>query len=272
MPRKRKHEEHENLERWLISYADFITLLFAFFVVMYAISSVNEGKYRVLSDTLTAAFNNTPKTLQPIQIGSEGVTAEPSVLAPDELASQATSVIEPIQTSEMDQTLEQMADDFEQAVRPLIEQDLISVKRDDLWIEIEINTSLLFVSGSADLEDEAVPVLSRLGAVLRRYPNQIQVEGFTDNLPINNEIFPSNWELSGARAASVVRVFTQQGVAADRMAAIGYGETRPVAENDSAEGRRRNRRVVLVILADAASRRLLDIQRNTQPVSPRGAS
>jgi len=263
MPRKRRREEPENLERWLISYADFITLLFAFFVVMYSISSVNEGKYRVLSDTLVAAFNTPPKTMQPIQVGVEGRSGEPSPIESEKQESRhEPGILEQLRQSASSAQLASIAHDFEQAMAALIEEDAINVSQNELWVEIEINTEILFDSGSARLEDDALPVLRKLADVLRRYPNYLQVEGFTDNLPINTVQFPSNWELSAHRAASVVHLFMNEGVAPERMAAIGYGEYRPVADNASPEGRRKNRRVVLVILADDAARRALDIQRN----------
>lgn len=257
MARKKRHEEHENLERWLISYADFITLLFAFFVVMYSISSVNEGKYRVLSDTLVSAFNKTPKTLQPIQVGQDGITGDPSILNPDRATGGQASPMDLFQQSLPQNNLAAIESDFQKALMPLIEKDLIDIKRDEDWVEIEINTSLLYASGSADLEDEAIPTLQRLADILQRYPNTIQVEGFTDNLPINTYLYPSNWELSAARAASVVHLFMNEGVEPDRMAAIGYGEYRPIADNATPEGRRTNRRVVLVILSDNTERRTL---------------
>ncbi|MFA5626779.1 MAG: flagellar motor protein MotD [Thiohalomonadaceae bacterium] len=263
MARRKRREEEENLDRWLISYADFITLLFAFFVVMYAISSVNEGKYRVLSDTLVSAFKTTPKTMQPIQVGDDGVTGEPSPLKSEKTATAAApGVIDQLsQIAQLDE-LGIIAMDFERAMADLVEQDLIKVTHNELWVEIEINTSILFDSGSAHLEEEARPVLYELARILNKYPNFIQVEGFTDNVPIATASFPSNWELSAHRAASVVHLFMGQGVQPERMAAIGYGEYRPITENATTEGRRRNRRVVLVILADDKARRTLDIQRN----------
>ncbi len=256
MARKKRHEEHENLERWLISYADFITLLFAFFVVMYAISSVNEGKYRVLADTLTDAFHNTPRTLKPIQVGEEGIAGEPTLSEDERLGTDPIDI--PTEGKADESNLGQIADDFTQAMQSLIDQDLININRDKNWVEVEINTSLLFTSGNAELEDEALPILRRLAGILKKYPNRIQVEGFTDNLPINTYLFPSNWELSAARAASVVHVFTQNRVNPQRMAAIGYGEFRPKADNATAEGRRKNRRVVLVINTNLDNRRVLD--------------
>jgi chemotaxis protein MotB len=271
MARKRKPLENENLERWMISYADFITLLFAFFVVMYAISSVNEGKYRVLSDTLVEAFNERPKELQPIQLPNAVVTADPNILlAPDELSPGPQSLVDLPKSGTNDPTLGEIADDFEKQLQPMIDKDLISITRNDNWIEIEINTSLLFDIGSAELEDDALPVLRRLAATLKRYPNQIQVEGFTDNLPINNQLYPSNWELSAARAASVVQLFSTEDVAPERMAAIGYGEYRPIADNATPEGRRKNRRVVLVIRKDDRGKRPQD--RDQIDPSARGGS
>ena len=266
MARRKRHEEHENLERWLVSYADFITLLFAFFVVMYAISSVNEGKYRVLSDTLTEVFQNQPRTLQPIQIGEDGVSGEPSVLQPDRETSGQPSPID-LQMQQSGQAdgggkeLDDIADDFEKALAPLIEKDLINITKDDNWVEVEINTSLLYGSGSAELEDEAIPVLGSLASILKRYPNQLQVEGFTDNLPISTYLYPSNWELSAARAAGVVHLFMRSGVQPERMSAIGFGEFRPIAGNDTPEGRRKNRRVVLVIMSQQMDRRTLGSSR-----------
>lgn len=254
-----------------MSYADFITLLFAFFVVMYAISSLNEGKYRVLSDTLTAAFNQTPKSLQPIQIGDEGVNSEPMPIAVKEKAGskptaagdpKPTTTMDILQRSARDNSLGEIANDFREAMASLVDKDLININQDDLWVEVEINNSILFPSASSELEPKAIPVLQQLAGLLKRYPNYIQVEGFTDNVPINTHVFPSNWELSAARAASVVHVFMNSGVEPGRMAAIGYGEYRPVADNATDQGRRRNRRVVLVILADDKARRALDLQRN----------
>ncbi|MCW8918217.1 MAG: flagellar motor protein MotD [Gammaproteobacteria bacterium] len=271
MPRKKRPEEHVNLERWLISYADFITLLFAFFVVMYAISSVNEGKYRVLSDTLNSAFQSPPRTLQPVQVGESGVTGEPSLLEAESAAAQPETIdlrqpeegpVDDGSAGENGQGgeaggLEEIAGNFERALLPLIEKDLINITRSDDWVEVEINSSLLYGSGRAELEDEALPVLRSLAAILRRYPNQIQVEGFTDNLPISTYLFPSNWELSAARAAGVVHLFMRSGVAPERMSAIGFAEFHPIADNATAEGRRKNRRVVLVIMSQKTDRRTI---------------
>ena len=278
MPRKKRSEEHENHERWLVSYADFITLLFAFFVVMYSISSVNEGKYRVLSDSIVAAFRDPARSLQPTQVGDLARTAQQSeslidrskpvielfkvpLPVPPEPQSAAPRPQLPARAgqeqdsqAEIDRESQQLADSLEAAMAELMDQGLIQVRRDSRWIEVEINTSILFPSASAQLSVEAEPVLREIAARLQPLRNIIHVEGFTDNVPISNFEFVSNWELSAARAASVVHLFTRLGIDPQRMAAVGYGEYRPVASNETAEGRARNRRVVLVIMSGADAR------------------
>ena len=261
MPRRKPiTHETENTERWMVSYADFVTLLFAFFVVMYAISSVNDGKYRVLSDTLTDAFQTPPKSSQPIQIGEpvKSVIQEEQKPAPIEVN------ILPKSNEHYEEAMKQIADTVSSAVQPLIDKGLIKVNQDKLWVEIEMNTSILFPSASSDLEDEAFPALKALSNALKDLPNHIDVEGHTDNIPIRNEIFPSNWELSAARAASVVNLFTRNGVDPAKLSAIGYGEHRPITSNDSVDGRLKNRRVKVVILADKNARRLAEIDRTAE--------
>lgn len=264
MARKHRHEEHENHERWLVSYADFITLLFAFFVVMYSISSVNEGKFRVLANSLIAAFRDPTRSLEPIQVGklvrAPNIQRTSILQAPVPLDRPSLSSHEPgrKQGEGIGDTatprglvmadLDKIAARIRHAMTPLIDQDLVEVRRSAHWLEVEIKTSILFASGSARLEQTALAVLEKLAEILRGFPNPIEVEGFTDNLPISTPAFPSNWELSAARAASVVHLFMNQGVRPGRMAAIGYGEHRPIADNDTPEGRNRNRRVVIVIL------------------------
>jgi len=259
---KRSIEQSDNVDRWLVSYADFITLLFAFFVVMYAISSINEGKYRVLSDTLVAAFKTPPKSPQPIQIGKP---VEESVGAPQTQGIPKPIKVEPVQIDKQAQVMASIAKQVSQSLKPLIDKDLIKVTHNKLWVEVEINTSILFSSGSAELEIEANTPLQKLASVLKSLPNHIDVEGHTDDLPINNKIYPSNWELSASRAASVVHLFTKQGVAPNRLAAIGFGEFQPVAGNDSVIGRRQNRRVKVVILADKNARRVNMIDNAAEP-------
>jgi chemotaxis protein MotB len=301
MARKKRQEDHLNHEAWAIPYGDLITLLLAFFVVMYAISSVNEGKYRVLSDSMVAAFRTPNRSMEPIQIGEPsrspsrsqspagdaGSPIDLNLMFPPpefpelEQQQQASEPPMPHETAEIDadrlseqeREMASMADQIEQAVTPLMDEDLIDVTRNELWVEVEINTSLLFSSGSATPSPQALPVLQQLAAILSPMPNRIHVEGFTDNLPISTSVYPSNWELSAARAGSVVRLFELYGVDPSRMAAIGFGEHRPRAANDTPAGRAQNRRVVLVILAgngaDRAEQGLPELLREDLQPAPR---
>lgn len=260
MARKKKAEEHVNHERWLVSYADFITLLFAFFVVMYSISSVNEGKYRVLSDSIASAFDPSRAGL-PIKLSSP---LKPPIINRDliTLNKQQVNVENkypeetagPKASLKDKQNLDNVASEIQKELKPLIDKDQIKVVKNDLWVEIEIKSNILYGSGSATLESAAIPILRKVATILKPTDNQIQVEGFTDNIPIDTDEFPSNWELSAARAASVVHLFSQQRVDPSRLSAVGYGQYKPIASNDTVQGRGKNRRISIVVLSDAIAR------------------
>jgi chemotaxis protein MotB len=255
MARKHEHEDHVNHEAWAIPYGDLVTLLLAFFVVMYAVSSVNEGKYRVLSDSLTAAFRGTPRTMEPVPVGDKpakakgddtlaGIKPNQAIKFPEKVAEEKVAA----EDEALQVQLRQMTDDLQVAMQVLIDQDMIRVQRAPSWVEVEIKTDILFPSGSAEIETAAVAILERLAAILADRPYPIRIEGHTDNRPIKTAQFPSNWELSAARAARIVRLFEQRGITASRMVVAGMGENQPLADNTTPEGRNRNRRVALVIL------------------------
>ncbi|PPD24400.1 MAG: flagellar motor protein MotB [Methylobacter sp.] len=257
--RRAEQGEAHNHERWVLSYADFVTLLFAFFVVMYAISSVNEGKYKTLSESLSNAFSNNENLgviPQPIEVGSV-----PMVIQPIQLQNISTSPIRsdnPPQLSEEIQKerklLAEISDQFEAVLQPFIEDDLVNIKKYDYWVELEMNSELLFLSGEAELSKKAIPVLERVVAVIKNLPNPVNVEGHTDNLPIDTVKFPSNWSLSSARAASVVQEFIRGGIDPIRLSAVGYGEFHPLADNKDEAGRFKNRRVSVVFMSQAFAR------------------
>jgi len=265
MARRHKHEEHANHEAWAIPYGDLITLLLAFFVVMYAMSSVNEGKYRVLSDSLVAAFQGAPKTMEPIQVGEKqlgpGAELAISITRQPMIETEPRRAIAPIAPIAMSQTtmpsdpaaqseeLAGVANEVEQSMSDLIDRELVTVRRHGNWVEVEIKTDILFPSGVATLSPAAEQVLQQLAETLKPFPNAIRVEGHTDNRPISTSAFPSNWELSAARAASVVHLFTRAGMDPARLAVIGLGENRPAQSNATPQGRNANRRVLLVILS-----------------------
>lgn len=244
MSRRRKgEEEHENHERWLVSYADFITLLFAFFVVMYAISSVNEGKYRVLSDSISSAFRSIPGNTSGAM-----VQVNPNAPVPVSIPFKKPQVVNikgDEQRMQNRELLRNKAKEITDALAPLVQQGQVRVTEGAQGITVEINASVLFDSGEARLQIPAIRALTAVGQILATTDFPITVEGHTDNAPINTPLFPSNWELSGARAASVVRLFIDNGVDARRLTATGYAEQRPVADNAGIEGRQRNRRVAI---------------------------
>ena len=261
MARKKKKEEHVNHERWLVSYADFITLLFAFFVVMYSISSVNEGKYRVLSDSISSAFDPSERGLpikftNPLKAPIVSRPVQSSSDAADSSLSFNPSAFGGVEASKQDKiTLKKISSRVAKDLAPLIDKGLVKVNKNDLWIEIEVKSSILYSSGSAKIQSQAVPVLRKVATIVAGFDNQIQVEGFTDNVPIDTDEFPSNWELSAARAASVVHLFSKYGVKPKRLSAVGYAEFKPIAKNNTASGRSKNRRVNIVVLSDAIARR-----------------
>ncbi|MES2871246.1 MAG: flagellar motor protein MotD [Pseudomonadota bacterium] len=251
--RRRQAEEHVNHERWLVSYADFITLLFAFFVVMYSISSINEGKYKVISQALLGVFNDAERSVKPIPIGDERAqTIKPAQPLVND-SEQTDSGIGQIP----DDPLKRIADDITSAFGELIASKQLTVRGNELWVEIELNSSLLFGSGDAMPSDVAFTIIDKVAAILKPFDNPVHVEGFTDNLPIRTAQYPTNWELSSARSASVVRMLAMQGVNPGRMASVGYGEFQPVANNATPEGRALNRRVVLVVSRNLEIRRSL---------------
>jgi chemotaxis protein MotB len=285
MARKRHQEDNHNYERWVVSYADFITLLFAFFVVMYSISSVNEGKYKVLTDSFEAVFSNTLKQKLPISINeydANNIGSADRILSlplmSDDISHDNDQPLvlvsaEPLPTSVVEATpmpdlpmptivpphnnLNNIASQLQQNFSALIEEDLLSIKSNDQWIEVDIKSSILFASGQASLNVEAQAVIEKIASVLAGYENAIQVEGFTDNVPIETSQYPSNWELSSARAAAIVRLMVESSIKPERLAAVGYGEFQPIADNETELGRKKNRRVVLVISKDALMRNSL---------------
>ncbi|MGC1520386.1 MAG: flagellar motor protein MotD [Steroidobacteraceae bacterium] len=267
MARKKKHEDHVNHEAWAIPYGDLVTLLFALFTVMYAMSSVNEGKFRILSDSMIAAFNGAPKTLRPVNLGEKepgkggekplvGITPT-ALIKIDEKSTPDGSLVprdptktESVHSADLPGALIRMQRQVQDAMQSLIDAKLVTVRRENMWLEIEINADILFPSGSGEFTTAAEPVLDKLAEVLKPFPNPIRVEGHTDDRPIKTTLFPSNWELSAARAASVVHQFTRQGVDPLRLEIVGFGQFHPRQSNDTSEGRNANRRVVILVLEE----------------------
>ncbi len=243
MARRPKRVEHDNHERWMVSYADFITLLFAFFVVMYGISSVNESKYKVFSISVNKAF------------GTENANKENGTqqLTEDEMYFKALVDRRNARLAEkqrkLDEHMKKLNDTLNAKMSGFVQNGLMSVTQTGRGVMLDINASMLFRPGEADLQDEAVSTLAEVATILAEQKMPIEVDGHTDNLPISTLQFPSNWELSSARASSVVRLFIEQGISANLLKATGYADNFPLLPNDTAEGRARNRRVAVTVLA-----------------------
>jgi chemotaxis protein MotB len=244
MARRKREEEHENHERWLVSYADFITLLFAFFVVMYAISSINEGKYRVMSDSISSAFRAVPGNTSGAMVAVNPNAASPTTIP---IRRNVPNVKTDPQQTVKKEKLRNMAKELNQALAPLVAEGKVKVTEGALGITVDINASVLFAPGDARLDIIAQRALITVAEILAPTDFPVLVEGHTDNTPINTALFPSNWELSTVRAASVVRLFVDSGMDPRRLSAAGYADQRPVADNASPDGRQRNRRVAITI-------------------------
>ncbi|MEH6649238.1 MAG: flagellar motor protein MotD [Motiliproteus sp.] len=254
--RYRERAPETSADRWVVSYADFITLLLAFFVVMYSISSVNEGKYQVLSESLSGIFLGVDQSFEQIAVGDLSLrNPNRDIGLLEQQPMQEPGRIEG--GEQQGQELLQIQSDAKARFQELIADGEISVSANKLWLEIEIGSGVLFESGRAAPNQNADALLEGLATILKPYNNPLQVEGFTDNQPIQSDRYPSNWELSAARAAGVVRILAYFGVDSKRMAAIGYGENRPKVSNRSARGRSKNRRIVIIVARDETVQRAL---------------
>ena len=227
MARRRKSDEHENLERWLLTYADLITLLLAFFIVMYSMSKVDAKRFGRMQEALAGVLKGGTVA---IKKGDQmGALPGKGVLEVGHLKS--------------------LGEKVQESVQKLGDNKLISTEMTERGLVIHIMESALFREGSADLEPKAVATLDLVAKEIGDIPNHVRIEGHTDNKPINTARFPSNWELSSARATEVVKyLVNSHGVKPDRISALGYGEYRPLVANNGDEGRAKNRRVDIVVL------------------------
>lgn len=242
MARRKKRIEHDNHDRWLISYADFVTLLFAFFVVMYSISSVNEGKYKTFSDSLSIAFTNRPSST-PIDI-----VPNPHEQMLKALVDRRTARLGE-QQRKIQERMKNLAGGLSQVMSPLINQRMVNISQNKRGVVLDISANSLFKTGEAVLQPGALDVLHEVSVVLSKEELPIEVEGHTDDIPIATAQFPSNWELSSARASSVARMLIDNGVSAKNLAVVGLASNQPLAPNDSPENRARNRRVTITIVS-----------------------
>jgi chemotaxis protein MotB len=227
----------------MVSYADFITLLFAFFVVMYGISSVNESKYKVFSVSVNKAF------------GTQAAAAEGGTIHLTEEEIYFKSLVDRRNARlaekqiKLNERMQKLNETLMIKMAGFVNKGQMTVSRSTRGVTLDINASMLFKPGEAVVQAEAITTLADVAKILAEEDMAIEVEGHTDNLPISNAQFPSNWELSSARASSVVRLFIEQGIVATRLKATGLADNVPIEENSSIEGRARNRRVAVTVLA-----------------------
>jgi chemotaxis protein MotB len=238
MSRKKKghHEEHENLERWLITYADLITLLLGLFVVLYSMSQIDLNKYQQWISAFSQLF------------GGGGVLASGKGVLVTPVPQRAGSEVQAstYQTSSSQQKLEVQINAI---LSTNIQSKKIIVTTSPEGLTIHLLERLLFESGSAELKPEAKAVLDTIAEILKLLPNKIRIEGHTDDRPIRSARFPSNWHLSVARALNTAYYLMSKGVNPEKISIAGYSEYRPIAPNDSEENRAKNRRVDIVIVS-----------------------
>jgi len=267
MSRKREHEaEKENGERWLLTYSDLITLLMIFFVVLYSMSKVDAQKFQAVAESLNKAlgggtpskmelaskpsgpslFNSGTPSSQATVPGkgkdpNNTTYTDPAATAANKNAGQGNADAENLNINTIKAKLDKFALDNN------IQSTLVS-STEERGLVVSIQETLLFESGSAVITARARDILEKISTILSAEPNQIKVEGHTDNLPIHTAQFPSNWELSVIRATNVVQILQGDGITSDRLSAAGYGEYRPIASNSTDAGRGKNRRIDLVVL------------------------
>ena len=249
----------DSRNRWLVSYADFVTLLLGLFVVMYAISSVNEEKYQKLSKTFAGIFENSPLTMDPLQVGEPiaSVTSEVVDAATDALFDHSPGDHSPGDNSPRDKKADARSsalltsrDHVTSALGGITRNQGLNIASNERWLEISLDAEISFEPASARLKPAAVSYLRDIVDWLSTFENPITIEGFTDNVPVSGSKFASNWQLSSARASAVAEYLTQAGIDGSRISAVGYGENHPLATNASPQGRAKNRRVVIVVAHD----------------------
>lgn len=226
--KRAQEEEHENSERWLLTYSDLITLLMIFFIVMYAMSNVDVKKYTALAQSMSIAMG-----------GGKSIIG----------SSDNASIKETTPVTTEEDKLSNLKKDVDKYLSDAGLSGNVSTQMDERGLVIRMENSILFDSGKADIKPEARSILIKIGQTLNKMENYIRVEGHTDNIPIRSSSFKSNWDLSAMRATNVVELFVNESkISPARLSEVGYGEYRPVADNSNEAGRAKNRRVDIVII------------------------
>ena len=248
--RKKSHEEEEhiNTEAWLLPYSDLMTLLLAVFIVLFAVSKIDEAKAQAISRAFQSVFGMSSGEM-PIDSG-KGIIPDSSEILnifPDRLPTESAN-----QEAMNRQEMENLNKIKEDLTKYFMEEGLdldFDMYIDERGLVISLNNAILFDPGRVDIKPEIELILLKVGNTLKNLDNDLRVEGHTDNIPISSVIYPSNWELSAARAARVVRLFVDEcGITPEKLIAVGYGEYKPLDSNDTPEGRNKNRRVDVIVM------------------------
>jgi chemotaxis protein MotB len=248
--------EHENSERWLLTYADMITLLVAFFIMLYAMSVMNQQKFQQLAISIRSGFGGSMMSGTPTVMQSGGgVDGRPSIVSDSwmPMPKVAPSFPTPSRQSAQDadqKRLDRLLQILQKYIHDNHLEKTMQVSQDQRGVIVTVLTDrMLFAEGQADLRPQELGLLTEVASVLKRVPdNNVRVEGHTDNLPIHTIQFPSNWELSATRATTVLRYFIAHGINPARLEAVGDADQHPIDSNATAAGRARNRRVEIVVL------------------------
>lgn len=230
MAKKKAHAEHgANHERWLLTYADLITLLLIFFIVIYSMSQIDKAKFISVANAMGVVMGDGPSIIQS-NVGLAGILPDGGL------------------GSDTSGSLDQAEQNLEKLVQDSNLGEQVTIYMDERGIVISLSEVLLFKPGSADISDKAKKVLKNITAKVDLLPNYVIVEGFTDNIPIKTAKFPSNWELAAARAVNVTKILVTYGFSSEKISAKSYGEFRPGYSNDTAAHRAKNRRVDIIIM------------------------
>lgn len=254
--RRKKHQAHENHERWLVSYADFITLLFAFFVVMFASSQADKGRAKQVAEAVRKALEDgqVPR-IAAILGGTAEDTGHGNAMMHGPggaKASKPTEVIpakSELKVVELQASLQLLSSELEKEIK----EGKIQLNMEPRGLVVSLRAAAFFPSGEATIAAETYPTIQKLAAVIAKLPNPLRLEGHTDNRPISNDRFRSNWELSAARSIAMLELLNERyDISRDRMAIVGYADTAAIDSNETEEGRAKNRRVDIVILNEPA--------------------
>ena len=244
---RRRQASHENHERWLVSYADFITLLFAFFVVMFASAQMDRAKAKEVSDAVERALSEGTLPAKVAAMLGEKAKDKPTTPKPQSKEKQAQQA----SAADLTASMEVLARELHQEIK----DQKVKLRLEQRGLVVGLEEAAFFPSGEDEIKVASYPILEKLARVLNKLPNPLRLEGHTDSVPINTSRFHNNWELSAARSIAMLKLLNERfQVAADRMAIVGYGDTEASDSNDTPEGRARNRRVDVVIVSQFGMR------------------